>query len=246
MNNSELERTLAEIRSLRQQGVLTAQEAYERHMTALGRQPAVATVAAPVAAPVVVVTPGLGAPPVEVEREVVGPSPAYHGLAIVLAVAGGVLGLIGAFFQELLHGGALVVFIGAPMIEEALKPAGIYILLAKWPRALAGRMHIALLTALAGLSFGIVESLVYVTLYFPEGGSDFVLFRFTVPLALHSTASFIMGLGLSRGVIDWASGAGKLPRATRNFYVIAALVHAAYNITAVALELTGVLDFGQS
>jgi RsiW-degrading membrane proteinase PrsW (M82 family) len=239
MNDSELERTLAEIRSLRQQGVLTAQEAYERHMAALGRQPAVAT------APVVLVAPALGALSVAVEREAAGPSTQYHALAIGLAVAGGVLGLIGAFFQELLHGGALVVFIGAPMIEEALKPAGIYILLAKWPRALAGRMHIALLTALSGLSFGVVESLVYVTLYFPEGGSDFVLFRFTVPLVLHSSASFIMGLGLSRGVIDWASGAGRLPKATRNCYVIAALVHAAYNITAVALELTGVLDFDQ-
>ena len=41
-------------------------------------------------------------------------------------------------------------FIAAPLIEEALKPTGIYIILLRWPWALLGRLHTALLTATGG------------------------------------------------------------------------------------------------
>ena len=172
-----------------------------------------------------------------------GAGPFLHVFAILLALAGGLLGIIAAFFQELAGGGGLLLpFVGAPIIEEALKPTGIYLLLLRWPRALRGRVHTAVLAALAGLSFAVVESLIYVTLYFPEGSDDFVLFRFTVPLALHVSASFLVGLGLDRGALDWAAGRARFPKRTRNFYVAGVLVHAVYNTLAVILTLTGVLD----
>ncbi len=165
----------------------------------------------------------------------------YDLLALFLAIVGGGLGIVGAFVQEFQAG--LLIFIGAPIIEEALKPAGIYILLIRWPQALRGRLHTAILAGISGLSFGLIESLVYITIYYPEGGSDFVLFRFTVTPALHFVASFLFGLGLSRALVDWAAGRARLPKSTRTWYVAAVALHAVYNTAAVILAVTGLIDF---
>jgi hypothetical protein len=82
-----------------------------------------------------------------------------------------------------------------------------------------------------------------VTVYFPDEGSEFVLYRFTVTPTMHVIASFVVGLGLSRTVIDWAAGRAPFPRRTRTFYIAGAAFHALYNLTAVILVLVGVLDF---
>jgi RsiW-degrading membrane proteinase PrsW (M82 family) len=161
--------------------------------------------------------------------------------ALGVAVVGGLLGILGAVFEEVVAGSEF--FVAAPVIEEAMKPAGIYILLIRWPLGLRGQIHTAALTAVSGLSFGVIESLIYVTVYFPDQGSEFVLFRFTVPVAMHAVASFVVGLGLSRALIDWAAGRGTLPKRTRNFYLAGVGLHAAYNTLVLALALTGVLEF---
>ena len=83
----------------------------------------------------------------------------------------------------------------------------------------------------------------YITIYYPEGGSDFVLFCFTVTPALHFVASFLFGLGLSRALVDWAAGRARLPKSTRNWYVAAVALHAVYNTAAVILAVTGLIDF---
>lgn len=224
-----LQEELDEISHLRRQGVLTAKEAYERHVAALGSW----------------------TPRAEESRAWQGqpqeenpPSLWLQPLALLLALVGGLLGVIGAVFQELAAGGGFAApFVAAPIIEEALKPAGIYILLIYWPHALLGRVHIATLAAISGLCFGLIESYFYTTYYYPEGGAAYELFRFTVPVTMHGLASFIVGLGLSRGIIDWAAGRGEFPKATRNFYIAAVLLHAIYNTTVVALDFAGVLEF---
>ena len=168
-------------------------------------------------------------------------------LALALALLGGLAGALGAVAQELQSGaGILLAFVGAPIIEEALKPVGIYLLLIRWPHALRGRLHTAGLTAISGLCFGVIEAFVYVTLYVPDHSDDFVLYRFTLPLVMHSLGSFIVGLGLSRAIIDWAAGRGQMPKSTRSFYLAAVCLHAAYNTTVTALAIAGVLDFDQS
>ena len=90
--------------------------------------------------------PIVGSSPVVVARRL-----RYDLLALFLAIVGGGLGIVGAFVQEFQAG--LLIFIGAPMIEEALKPAGIYILLIRWPQALRGRLYTAVLAGISGLSF---------------------------------------------------------------------------------------------
>jgi len=157
------------------------------------------------------------------------------------ALIGGVLGIFGAIAQELQAG--FLVFLAAGVIEEALKPSGIYILLVKWPYVLRDRYYTAALTALSGLVFAVIEAAVYILVYFPEGGSDFVLYRLTAPLAMHTIASFIFGLGIQRGVVDWANGVAPFPKDSRNFMAAAMVLHAGFNLIAVILSLSGVIDF---
>jgi RsiW-degrading membrane proteinase PrsW (M82 family) len=167
----------------------------------------------------------------------------HHIFALLLALMGGALGIMGAFVQEVRSGGGLLLpFIGAPVIEEGLKPLGVYLLLFRWPRLLRGQLHTAVLAALAGLSFGVIESVIYLTLYVPDHTDNFALYRFTAPLALHATASFLVGLGINDRLLAWAKGEGPLPKSSRNLFIAAVLLHAAFNITAVTLTATGVLD----
>jgi len=175
-----------------------------------------------------------------------GGAPAYqYALAVLLALIGGLLGIIGAIFQEAQTTLTYVFlpFIGAPLIEEALKPSGIYLALLWWPRVLRSQLFTAVLCALSGLVFGIIESLVYVTLYVDNPSDEFIVFRFSVPLGLHAACSYLVGLGLNQQVIDWAAGRAKLPKSSRNFYVAAVIIHGTYNLTAVILSITGVIDF---
>jgi len=162
-------------------------------------------------------------------------------VAVAVALLGGAFGIFGAFVQEAQTGGLLLLpFLGAPIIEELVKPFGVYLLLARWPRLLRGQLHTALLAALAGLSFGVIEAVVYVTLYVPDAPSWFVTYRFTLPLFLHAAASFIVGLGINQGLLDWARRGSPLPKATRTFYLAGIGLHAAFNTIGTVLWFAGV------
>jgi RsiW-degrading membrane proteinase PrsW (M82 family) len=163
---------------------------------------------------------------------------------ILLSLVGGAMGIVGAFFGELQSGGGpLLIFLGAPIIEEAMKPIGVYLALVRWPQALTNRLYRAALCASAGLVFGLIESAVYVWIYATDAPDWYPVFRFTVPVSLHMIASFTVGLGLDRAIVRWVNHGGRLPRKTRNFYFGGVAIHAIYNTTAVILALSGVFDF---
>jgi RsiW-degrading membrane proteinase PrsW (M82 family) len=191
-------------------------------------------------------TPSAGPSPQEYVAEPPDRAPAYqYVLCVLLAIVGGLLGILGAIIQEVQSTTTYILlpFLGAPIIEEALKPSGIYLALLWWPRAMRSQIFTALLCALSGLVFGIIESFVYVTLYVEDPSDEFIVFRFSVPLGLHVACSYLVGLGLNQHVIDWAAGRSKLPRASRNYFIAAVALHATYNTIAVILSLSGVLDF---
>jgi ABC-type sulfate transport system permease component len=128
------------------------------------------------------------------------------------------------------------------VIEEIFKPIGVYLGQVWFPQALRNRIYVAFLCALGGAVFGLIESWVYVNVYVDNPSNAYVQFRYTVPVALHAGASFIVGLGLTYAVVNWVNGRGKLPKSSRNFYVGGVLLHAAYNTGVVMLTLAGVLD----
>lgn len=154
----------------------------------------------------------------------------WHVLAPVIALLGGVFGIPGAIYNELLHGSLLVVFIGAPIIEEILKPTGVYILLAKWPRALRSQLYTAFLTALGGIAFALIENLIYLQIYFPGHSARLVLWRYTVNLSVHALGSFIFGLGINQELLKGVTGERKLLSSGKRFFLTAIILHSLYNI----------------
>jgi len=167
-----------------------------------------------------------------------------HARIIALALFGGVLGIAGSIFGELRSGGLLLLpLVGAPIIEEAFKPIGVYFGFLRWPDALKNRLYVALLCAGGGLVFGLLESTMYVFVYARDHPDWYPYFRYTVPVALHVIASFTVGLGLDRTIVDWVNRGASLPKRTRRFYVAGVTIHGIYNTVAIILTIAGVLDF---
>ncbi|HZP26249.1 MAG TPA: PrsW family glutamic-type intramembrane protease [Dehalococcoidia bacterium] len=172
----------------------------------------------------------------------VPPGLRYHLLAVALALAGGAFGIFGAFVEELRTGGGLLaLFVGAPIIEEALKPCGVYSLAIRWPKALRNQLYTACLAALGGLAFGLIECWVYLALYVPDHTEAFTIYRLTAPLVMHTVGSFIVGLGINRSLVDWAAGRGRFPRRSRTLYLAAVALHGAFNLATLALYYAGPL-----
>lgn len=158
---------------------------------------------------------------------------------------GGVFGIPAAAYNELLHGSALVAFVGAPIIEESLKPAGLYLLLAKYPKTLRNRLYTAFLGGLGGLSFGLIESTLYVHVYYrylDEGNGEpspsFVLWRYTVCVGLHVLCSSIFALGINERLLASVKGETKFLSTGKRFFFTAIILHALYNVAAVVVEAT--------
>lgn len=168
----------------------------------------------------------------------------HYVLAVCFALLGGLFGILGAFAAESRSSVPLLaIFIGAPVAEEIAKPVGVYLYLIRWRDVLRSQLQIALLVAISGLCFGLLESLVYVTLYVPDHSREFFIYRFTVTVLLHGVASFIAGLGINVQLIDWANGQAPFPRRARNAFAAAIGLHALYNTTVVVLSFTDTLTF---
>jgi hypothetical protein len=153
-----------------------------------------------------------------------------------MAAVGGVLGILGAAIQELSYVSIVVVFVAAPMIEEVMKPTGVYILLARWPTVLTSRLFTAALAAVGGLSFAVVENIVYLNLYFPEHTQTLVVFRYSACLGLHTVCSFILGFGINQRLLASVRGEIPLLAGNKKYFIIPMIIHSLFNVAAVLLE----------
>lgn len=167
------------------------------------------------------------------ERDLPRPSTLF---AVLLAVSGGLFGIVGAAQAEL-PSLLLAPYVWAPVAEEVLKPVGVYIMLIKWPRALKNQVYTATLCAISGVAFGLVESTVYMFLYFPDHSQAQFLFRFTVPVALHTVASFIFGLGINQQLLAPLTGRGGFRRSNWAYFLAAVVLHSSYNFVATVVSV---------
>ena len=163
-------------------------------------------------------------------------SPKWRILAFLIAALGGVLGVLGAIIQELSQGFLLIAFVAAPMIEEVMKPSGVYILLARWPKVLTSRIYTALLAAVGGLSFAVVENIIYLQFYFPEHTQTLVVFRYSACLTMHVVCSFILGFGINQKLLASVRGEIPLLQGNKKFFVIPMIIHSLFNIMAVLVQ----------
>ncbi len=154
-------------------------------------------------------------------------------LAVLIAAGGGFLGVLGAIIQEWSQGSLLVAFVAAPMIEEVMKPCGVYLLLAWWPEALTGRLYTALLAAVGGLSFALIENIIYLQFYFPEHTQTLVVFRYSACLTMHMICSFILGFGINQKLLASVRGEIPLLQGNKKFFFIPMIIHSLFNIMAV-------------
>lgn len=163
----------------------------------------------------------------------------WYLLGPLIAMTGGMFGIMAAAYENSGYGWYVGAFLAAPIIEEAVKPCGVYWLYGRRPQALSGPLYTAILSGLAGLTFGIIESLIYVAIYYSEYGeldSTFVIWRFTVCLALHTVCSFIVGWGINDKLVDWVRGNVPFLEGNRKFFFTAMILHSLYNISATILE----------
>jgi len=160
----------------------------------------------------------------------------WYILGPLIAIAGGVLGIAGAATEESKAGAYFALFGLAPIIEEVMKPCGVYLLAAKWPQALPSRKYTAFLAALAGLSFALIENAIYLQIYFPEHGRDLLVWRYTACLGIHTVCSFILGFGINQRLVASVKGEITFLKGNWPFFLAAIALHSAYNAAAFLLE----------
>jgi RsiW-degrading membrane proteinase PrsW (M82 family) len=172
-----------------------------------------------------------------------GPSRWVFAGMLVAAVGGGWLAVTIAILPGLgIESGLWVLlFFLAPFYEEALKPLGVYYVFLRWPHIAISRIQIAVLAAVGGLTFALIESWLYVDGH-PEQGDGYVLFRFTAPVVMHVFASFVIGLGLKPGIFMRPWRRNRISSDSRDAYLTAVGIHMAYNIAVVLLAVAGVRE----
>ena len=114
-----------------------------------------------------------------------------------------------------------------------MKPCGVYLLLVRWPRVLTSRLYTTFLAAVGGLSFALVQNIIYLQFYFPEHTQTLVLFRYSAGLALHVIASFILGFGINQKLLASVRGEIPLLKGNKKFFFIPMIMHSLFNIMAV-------------
>ncbi len=165
----------------------------------------------------------------------------WYILGPPIAMLGGFFGILTAGYENSWYGWFFAAFIIAPIFEEAVKPCGVYWLLGRRPHALPSQGYTALLSALAGFTFGVIESLMYVWFYYlecDELDQAFVIWRFTICLLLHTTCSFIVGWGINEKLVAWVRGEIPFLQGNRKFFFSAMAIHSAYNIFASILAFS--------
>ena len=123
-----------------------------------------------------------------------------------------------------------------------MKPAGVYFLLARWPEALTGRLFTALLAAIGGITFAVVENIIYLNVYFPEHSPDLLVYRYTVCLALHMVCSFIVGFGINQRLLDSVRGEIPFLAGHKKYFIIPMVIHSLYNGVSVFIEAGGLVE----
>ncbi len=178
------------------------------------------------------------------EAQASRPRPPAAVWVYLLAICSGVVGILAAVYEEILHGSWLGMVLVGPAIEEVCKVLGVILILETRAHWFRSRHQVVICAALGALVFATVENLLYVHLYHPSGGAAFVLWRYGVCTALHLTATTVFAVGLAKmwRHIRRTGGAFDIDLIFR-YYVAAVAIHAIYNTSMLALALTGVLEF---
>lgn len=101
------------------------------------------------------------------------------------------------------------------------------------PEVLTSRIYTASLAALGGLSFAVVENILYLSIYFPEHTPTLTVFRYTAGLTMHMVTSFILGFGINQKLLASVRGEIPLLKGNKRFFFAPMIIHSLFNIMAV-------------
>lgn len=172
------------------------------------------------------------------------------GALVLLALCGGpfaILATLATAFTEGATGGFVYTAVIGPALEEMMKIGIALILLENRPWLFRSGLQLVIAAAAGGFLFAVVENLVYINVYFPDGSDSFRLWRWTVCTTLHTGTSTIAGLGLLR---MWRNATA--PRFSEDGFeyqrpqllhaypciLTAVVIHGLYNASAMLLEFT--------
>lgn len=172
------------------------------------------------------------------------------GLMLLLALCGGPFAIIGTIATHLSQGsmaGPLVLVVLGPALEEMMKIGAALIVLENRAYLFRHGLQVLFAAMAAGLIFAVVENILYIYVYYPEGSDRFRLWRWTVCTTLHVGTTTIAGMGLLH---MWRKAttprptpegpAFQRPQALHAYpyIVLAVVVHGAYNAFALLMEFT--------
>lgn len=163
-------------------------------------------------------------------------------VTLVVALASGPFAILGALMtgrQDV--PGYLYAIVFGPVVEELLKQSGMTYLLEQKPYRVFAVWQFPFAAAMAGLTFGAIENLVYLHVYAPAGGvrdiETLAAFRWAVCVPLHVVCATIASLGLVRAWRRQLDQGGAVElSAAFPWFVVAVVLHGTYNLAAVFIR----------
>lgn len=171
-------------------------------------------------------------------------------ITLMLIFAAGPWGIIGAIISGSSASGAfswagvLSAGVLAPVTEEITKVAALLWVVEKRPYWFKSLWQILIAAIAGGAMFAVIENLIYINFYVPNGNADFRSWRWTVCTGLHVNCSFLAGVGLVR-IWDNAIRNRARPELALGmpFFAMAMIGHGLYNFGVTFAEALGWLTF---
>ena len=162
-------------------------------------------------------------------------------VTVVLVLIAGPMGVLGA-----LSGGreswlgVLTAVLFAPLLEEIMKVIGALWVVQRRPYWFRSRTQIILCALGGGFGFAVIENLLYLNVYVTDPSPEFVRWRWTVCVAMHTGFSLIIGLGLAQ-IWQRTIQTRTPPDLGRGsvYFIIAIALHASYNAFAAYVDSHG-------
>jgi hypothetical protein len=160
---------------------------------------------------------------------------------LLLALGAGPFGVFAALWTGLAGDGgigSLSILVTAPALEEMTKIALLLWVVERKPWLLPSAGAVVLTGFLSGAVFGAIENVIYLEVYFPDQAQEIAPWRWLATAPMHAIASTIAAIGVARawrGVMRDRTPA-RLALAFP-WIVTAMVLHGAFNVLAVLLEL---------
>lgn len=164
------------------------------------------------------------------------------GYAAKAGVIGGLIAVIGCLLQDRVTTIQSMLFLifFTPFLEEILKQSGMLWVLEKRPWMIRYSSEFFIAGATGGLTFGVMENLIYNYLYLsnlPEDGRMILItFRWIICTTLHIFCSLVSSMGLHHAWrIQISSGKYFELRNALGYFAAAMAIHGMYNFFALTV-----------